>query len=383
MGAPNRRARDAAHSADRLTPDRVVVIDLFAGCGGGSLGFAAVGFRPVGAVEIDAATASAYEANLRLAPIVRDVRNVAGADLLAAAGLQRGDCTLLFGCPPCQSFTVLRHGSDSTPLDRVRNALPREYLRLVRDVFPRHIAFENVSGILRGAGKRRFDELLAGLDALGYETTWGTLDAADFGVPQRRARVVLIGSRVAHPTLPSPTHGPAGSSLAAHRTVRAAIGSLPRLASGERAAGDVYHRARRHSPIALERLRAIPAGGSRSSLPEDLVLRCHKEHSGHYDIYGRMSWDSPAPTLTSGCTNVTRGRFAHPEQHRAITLREALRLQGFPDTTQLGGTGEKMAAQVGNAVPPPLAEAIGRTVLAMERASRAAPEESVDRAASA
>jgi DNA (cytosine-5)-methyltransferase 1 len=359
------------------------LIDLFAGCGGGTIGFRSVGFRPVAAVEIDVDAASSYALNAGIAPTVRDVRKVAGEALLSGAGLDRGECTLLFGCPPCQSFTVLRHGSDTTPLDRIRNALPREYLRLVREVFPRHIAFENVTGILRGTGKKRFEELVAGLEALGYETTWQTLDAADFGVPQRRSRVVLIGSRVAHPKLPSPTHGVDGSALAAHKTVRSAIGSLARLTSGQRAADDTYHRARRHSAIALERLRAIPAGGSRDSLPKRLVLKCHKKHSGHYDIYGRMAWDAPAPTLTSGCTNVTRGRFAHPEQHRSITLREAMRLQGFPDSTELRGTGEKMASQVGNAVPPQLAEAIGRSIVAMEQESRSTTTEAADRAASA
>jgi DNA (cytosine-5)-methyltransferase 1 len=120
----------------------------------------------------------------------------------------------------------------------------------------------------------------------------------------------------------------------------------------------------------LRRLRAIPEGGARADLPEDLQLTCHKDHSGHYDIYGRMWWDRPAPTLTSGCTNVTRGRFAHPEQDRAITLREAMELQTFPRSAVLRGSLDEMALQVGNAVPPLFAERVGQAVLAMESTSR-------------
>src|SRR5262249_27671937 len=146
-----------------------------------------------------------------------------------------------------------------------------------------------------------------------------------FGVPQRRRRVLVVASRVRSPALPAATHADAGSSGELRWvTVREAIGALMPLASGEADPSGVYHRARRHSQRALRRLRAIPEGGARVDLPEDLQLACHKDHSGHYDIYGRMWWDRPAPTLTSGCTNVTRGRFAHPDQSRAITLREAM-----------------------------------------------------------
>jgi DNA (cytosine-5)-methyltransferase 1 len=216
----------------------------------------------------------------------------------------------------------------------------------------------------------RFDALLDGLVALGYENVWDVLDAADFGVPQRRRRVLVIASRVSAPTLPAATHHDRASpGRPAWATVRDAIGALPPLESAEVEAGDAYHRARRHSALALKRLRAIPAGGARSDLPDDLQLECHRNHAGHYDIYGRMWWDRPAPTLTSGCTNVTRGRFAHPDQDRAITLREAMLLQTFPRTAVLRGSWDTKALQVGNAIPPLFAERIGETILAMEAAS--------------
>jgi DNA (cytosine-5)-methyltransferase 1 len=346
------------------------MVDLFAGCGGGAMGFQAAGFQVSAAVEIDKAAASAYQLNVGVQPILSDIRQVTGSDLLKAASLAKGQCTLLFGCPPCQSFTALRLGGASLPVDVERDALPREYVRLAGALLPRHIAFENVPGMKAGRGKAEFTLLLDGLESLGYNIVHDVIDAADFGVPQHRKRVLVIGSLDAEARMPSPTHsalGGRGRKIAAHRTVRHAIGHLPELASGGTDKRDPYHRARRHGALALERLAAIPEGGGRDCLPEHLVLECHKNHDGHHDIYGRMWWGRPSPTLTSGCTNMSRGRFAHPEQARAITLREAMLLQTFPRRTQLSGTGEQMALQIGNAVPTGLAVAIGSLIHELER----------------
>jgi DNA (cytosine-5)-methyltransferase 1 len=348
-------------------PQRGTLIDLFAGCGGGSLGFVEAGLSAVAAVEIDGDAAAAYETNVGIRPLTMDIRKVEGTELLRAAGLKPGECTLLFGCPPCQSFTTLRRGARSSRLDRLRNSLYLDYLRLAAAVQPRHIAFENVPGMLSTRWRPRFEALLEGLTDLGYCHEWAVLDAADFGVPQRRQRILVIASRVSEPVLPTATHGhPASAGRRGHVTVRSAIGSLLYLATGETDPRDPYHRARRHSPLALKRLRAIPEGGARKDLPTDLQLECHKDHNGHYDIYGRMWWDRPAPTLTTGCTNVTRGRFAHPDQDRAITLREAMLLQSFPRDAVLHGSFEERAVQVGNAIPPLLAKRIGLAVVAME-----------------
>lgn len=355
-----------------MTVDRATVVDLFAGCGGGSIGFQQAGFEIIGAVEIDCDAATAYEANTGVKPLIRDIRAVSGSALLADSGVKVGELTLLFGCPPCQSFTILRRGATETPVDGVRNTLPREYSRLVEELRPRHIAFENVPGMVDGRWRHRFDELIDELESLGYRCQWDVLDAADYGVPQRRRRLLVIGSKMVEATLPSPSHAADGANeLPPHRTVRDAIGTLRHLERGERDPADPLHRARRHNDIAIRRLRAVPEGGGRMNLPRDLQLACHQGHPGHYDIYGRMWWDRPAPTLTSGCTNVTKGRFGHPEQTRAITLREALLLQGFPFATTLVGTTDIMALQVGNAVPPPLTAAVGRTILEMEARAEA------------
>ncbi|MDA8359768.1 MAG: DNA cytosine methyltransferase [Actinomycetota bacterium] len=348
------------------------MVDLFAGCGGGSIGFRQAGLMPVAAVEIDPHAAAAYEANLGIAPIVRDVRLVTGDQLMTSTGLGPGECTVLFGCPPCQSFTSLRKGAPATSRDRRRNTLYLDYLRLVDEVRPRHIAFENVPGMLSQRWHPHFAAFLGQLEDIGYRADWIVLDAADYGVPQHRRRVLVVGSRVTRPILPAPTHfsDPRDKRRRRHVTVRQAIGDCPPLGIGGRDPKDPLHEARLHSDMALRRLRAIPEGGARADLPPELQLDCHKGHSGHYDIYGRMWWDKPAPTLTSGCTNITRGRFAHPEQDRAITLREAMLLQSFPKRSTLSGTLDAMALQVGNAIPPLLARRIGEAVLEMEALSR-------------
>lgn len=350
------------------------LIDLFAGCGGGSMGFVRRGFRVVGAVELDPNAAESYRLNVGVGPIVRDIRDVTGQELMKAAGLAVGECTLIFGCPPCQSFTVLRRGSTLTDLDLVRETLPSHYVRLVGEIKPQFLAFENVPGMVEGRGREQFDVLVAELKALGYRLTWGVVDAADYGVPQHRRRLLVIGSRTAPPMLPAPTHSsiPADGVLP-YTTVKDAIAGLVALRSGEADPIDGLHRARNHDQITLDRLAAIPEGGGRTDLPDELQLACHRDHNGHYDVYGRMTWGKPAPTITSGCTNVTRGRFAHPSQDRAITLREAMLLQTFPQTATLHGSGEGKAQQVGNAVPSLLAERIGDAVLATG-ASKAAGE---------
>jgi DNA (cytosine-5)-methyltransferase 1 len=342
--------------------------DLFAGCGGGSMALQAAGFTPVAAVEIDEDAAGSYQDNLGLASITEDIRRVTGDRILRSADLRPGELTLLVGCPPCQSFTILRRGIRPSAKDRERNRLPDEYLRLVGELKPRHIAFENVPGLADGCWADRFTTLLDRLAAMGYRCVWDLMDAADYGVPQRRRRLVLIGSRVAEPFLPTATHGAPG--LEPHVTVRQAIGHLPPplpLGVPGGPADDPLHRSRRHTDIAIARLRALREGQGRNDLPEHLQLACHRGHKGHYDIYGRMWWDRPAPTLTSGCTNMTKGRFAHPEQDRAITVREAMLLQSFPPWATLRGGIESMSLQIGNAVPFLLAEHIGRTVRSMEQ----------------
>lgn len=332
-------------------------VDLFSGCGGASLGLAAAEVKVVAGVELDRDAAASYKELVGLSPIVANIRDVSATDLGVNAG---DDVTTVVGCPPCQSFSELRRGRGRTSADDERDLLPSEYLRLVGAIRPRTIAFENVVGF-RSAPQ--FALLMKSLVVLGYQVAWAIVDAADFGIPQHRRRLIVVGDRERQPRLPEPTHGRGRLGTTPFATVRDAIAHLPPLRSGQHSAGDPMHRSRRHADIVLRRLQSIPIGGSRHAIPPDLRPACHRRHDGHNDAYGRMNWDRPAPTLTTGCTNVSRGRFGHPEQHRAITAREALLLQGFPEGVVLQGVAGSVERQIGNAVPPGLITAVMETLL--------------------
>ena len=215
-----------------------------------------------------------------------------------------------------------------------------------------------------GITRDRFSPVLAGVTR--KLSHWGyrvgdpiRVNAADYAVPQRRVRCLLLAThKSAPPELPDAVT-PQGRRM----TVADAIKELPRLESGEADPSDPLHVARDHQKIALERLATIPSnGGGRESLPDHLTLACHVDHKGHPDVYGRMAWDDIAPTLTTGCTDVTKGRFAHPENHRAITLREAARLQTFPDEYGFCGNASEIARQIGNAVPVKFIEELAMTL---------------------
>ncbi len=344
---------------------------MFAGCGGSSLGFRRAGFRILAAIDNDPTSAKSYEKNLGVSPLVEDVRTVTGRRLLLRAGIKKGELTALIGCPPCQGFTS--HRRDTRAGWDKRNRLLDEYIRLVEEIDPHFVVFENVPGLANGPGHWRLMQAIRRLKKLGYGVAYEVLEAADYGTPQQRSRLLVIASRDHDAIeLPPRTHGKPNKKsvrtgkLQPWQTVRDAIGGLPKLRSGATNGSDKLHAARNHSKTNLERLRAIPHdGGSRDALPPRLVLACHKNHDGHRDVYGRMRWNRPAPTLTSGCTNMTRGRFAHPAQDRAITVREALLLQGFPKYARLDGNIEEQSLQVGNAVPPPFAAAAARAVRRM------------------
>ena len=345
------------------------LVDLFSGCGGASLGFKAAGFKVSGAVELDPLAAESYELNLGISPLIKDVRALDGQELLRTFDLRKGELTCLLGCTPCQGFS--RHRGDGAGRDP-RNRLLDDFIELVLGMLPLFVAFENVPVLLIGPGRWRLQQAITKLRRASYEVRTEVVQAADYGVPQKRRRLLLVASRVGNGVpWPVPTHGAPDSArvlrgeLAPWRTVQDAIGDLPRLRSGQTSASDALHCARTHSKVALERMAHIRKdGGGRFDLPKNLELKCHRDHDGHKDVYGRMWWSRPAPTLTGGCTNITRGRFIHPAQNRAITDREALLLQGFPSFATVVGTAGQRALQIGNAVPPPLTEAVAKAVLA-------------------
>lgn len=340
---PTRRStQEQTRARNRRWP---TVVDLFCGCGGVTQALKTSRFRVVAAVDNDPVACESYRFNHPSVNLYdKDIGEV-NPKTIWHRDLERRNLDLLVVCSPCQPFS--QHNQNRKEDERERLIL--SVVPFARDLKPRLIFFENVPGLKRD----RFAPILASLrkqlDDLGYVLGEPEeLDAADYGVPQRRRRCVMLARRGAPPpALPKPV-SPQGRRV----TVRAAIAGLARLASGEADERDPLHYARTHQAIALERLRHIPKnGGSRSDLPKRLWLECHRERKGHPDVYGRMGWDDVAPTLTTGCTDVTRGRFAHPEDDRAISLREAARLQTFPDTYHFAGPLKDIARQIGNAVP--------------------------------
>jgi DNA (cytosine-5)-methyltransferase 1 len=332
-----------------------VAVDLFAGCGGLTLGLRQAGFRVIGAVEIDPGAAEAYRANhprTRLRPV--DIRKLSASAWRRELGLRKGELDLLAGCPPCQGFSVLRTRNGRKQNRDKRNDLVREMLRFARAFKPKAIMMENVPGL----GQREaFLNLCNGLAELGYRVHWDIKNAAEYGVPQRRKRLILVAGLGFEIPFAS-----ASDSLV---NVRDAIGFLPRPGKS----GDELHDlpGKKRSIKIRQLIRDIPKnGGGRNDLPQSRQLPCHIRLKGFNDVYGRMAWGSPAPTITSGCFNPSKGRFLHPRQNRAITMREAALLQSFPRDYRFPVKRGKqaIALMIGNALPP---EFIRRHALEIHR----------------
>jgi DNA (cytosine-5)-methyltransferase 1 len=330
-------------------------MDLFSGSGAVTAALKRRRFRVVAAIDNDPVACATYRLNHPTTRMIEgDIRNISPRKILKC-DLKDKRLDLLVVCAPCQPFSNQNQNRRAD----ARSTLILQAGRFARVLQPSVIFFENVPGLAaRGNLLRRLRRELGSSYELGEPTK---IDAADFGVPQRRVRCIMIAKRGGSPPqLAAPVN-----SNKVRVTVRQAIGHLRVLRSGEADPDDSLHAARNHQPIALSRLAAIPRnGGSRSSLPRKLVLKCHRgvEAEKFSDVYGRMKWSAVAPTLTTGCTDITRGRFAHPRDHRAITLREAALLQTFPAKYKFTGTITEVQTQIGNAVPVKLVEAIVPTL---------------------
>jgi DNA (cytosine-5)-methyltransferase 1 len=342
---------------------RPTAIDLFSGCGGLTTGLKLAGFRVLAAVECEAGALEAYEANHPDVPHVyrQDIREVKGRRVLQDLGLRRGELDLLAGCPPCQGFSRMRTLNRREAADDPRNDLVGEYLRLVSELLPRALMFENVPGL---ANDPRYRELLQSIRDFGYHAVDEVHNAADFGVPQRRRRLILLAVRKGQIQMPKalpPEWRP---------TVRSVIGGLSQPGSSGDPAHDVMETRR---PETAELIRLIPRdGGSRGDLGPDYVLDCHLRCEGFHDVYGRMNWDDVSPTITGGFVNPSKGRFLHPEQDRCITPREAALLQTFPAKYRFPMKRGKypVATMIGNAFPPQLAKHHARAIARALRSDR-------------
>ena len=322
----------------------LTALDLFSGCGGLSQGLKDAGFKVLGAIEIDSKASETFNLNHPEVPIVgKDIREVNAAELLGKIGLKCGELDLLAGCPPCQGFSSIRRRNKKNAVDDSRNDLIDDFSRIAFGLLPKLIMMENVPGL---ATYEKFLAFVKLLKNSGYEVVYKVLDVSQFGVPQRRKRLILSASRIGDPNLASPD--------SRRIFVREAIGALAPAGSS----GDSLHDflSTKRSERVQKLIAAIPKnGGSRSSLPPYMQLNCHKNNSGFNDVYGRIKWDDVSPTITGGCTNPSKGRFLHPEYDRAITLREAALLQGFPSDYKFNISHGRQAISlmIGNALPPP------------------------------
>lgn len=339
-----------------------VAVDVFCGVGGLTCGLQAVGLPVVAGIDFDESCQYAFEHNNKSKFLHRDVTNIKAqevADLYPADSLR-----ILVGCAPCQPFSQVP-GEREDKEGKWR--LLYSFADLIEKVDPTIVSMENVPQL--GGHKKGviLKDFIKKLEALGYEVTKYRVNAAHYGVPQRRFRLILFASKFGKVELFSPTHTDKTAL-----TVASAIKGLPAIEAGAIHAADPLHRARKLDPINALRIRATPEGGDWTAWPTELLegLNCRKTKEGKRftSAYGRMSWQEPAPTLTTHCTGLSNGRYGHPQQDRAISLREAALLQSFPGTYSFIKKDEPLvvgtlARHIGNAVPPKLGEAIALSIL--------------------
>ena len=345
-----------------MTPEfKLKTIDLFCGIGGLSHGLAKEGFDIIAGIDNDESCRFGYERNNSAKFIHKNILQVSAEEIDRLFGNEKNAIKVLVGCAPCQAFSKLNLKEISeTQLEPLE-----KFADLVRKTLPHVVSMENVGSL---ANVDRHSILRIFLDALeenDYQYKYEVVDASEYGIPQKRRRLVLLASRLGKIELIERTH------KNKKVTVRAAIGNLEPIGAGEVSEKDPLHRTRNLSPLNLERIKATPHdGGSSKSWNEELLLKCHRKDSGKTygkSVYGRMRWDEPAPTMTTQCLGIGNGRFGHPEQDRAISLREAAIFQTFPDDYEFVAPNEpifvsRMAKFIGNAVPVKLGSVIGKSI---------------------
>jgi len=336
-------------------------VDLFCGAGGLSLGLHQAGFETAFALDNDRNACKTFRMNLSENVHEGGIEEFSADRICEITGLEPGRYALVCGGPPCQGFSLQRRGSRHD----LRNALVTKFITVAVELRPAMVLMENVPALLGKRGEAYVTEVCRRLSDAGYDHDSTILDAADYGVPQHRQRAFIAAWRrdaVECFEFPAGTHGPAEWA-----TVRSAIGDLPSPPGDFTEHPDYANHTRvQVSPINLIRISCVPEGGGRKDIPTAIQLPCHRNDNGHrhLDVYGRMSWSHPAPTITAMFDNFTRGRFAHPTEDRVITGREGARLQTFPDAFRFYGGKKDVARQIGNAVPPGLAFHLGNAIRA-------------------
>ncbi|QSB16878.1 DNA cytosine methyltransferase [Natronosporangium hydrolyticum] len=340
-------------------PARAAVVDLFCGVGGLSYGLQQAGIDVVAGVDVDSACDYPYRTNVGAPFHQRDIRDLTAGEL--ATMWPADTVRVLAGCAPCQPFSPYRRGVDTSHENEF--SLVDEFYRLVEGTLPEVVTMENVPRI---GSKPIFRNFVVGLRGLGYHVDHMSCYCPAYGVPQHRRRKVLVASLLGEITVPAGQLAASG-----YRTVGQKIKSLPPVGHGETHPDDPLHKSRRLTERNLERIRQSKPGGTWQDWDEELRSPCHRRASGatFRNVYARMRWDEPSPTITTLAFNFGAGRFGHPEQDRAITLREAAILQSFPPDYEFVPDGAAvqfapLGRLIGNAVPPKLAEAVGEAIVA-------------------
>lgn len=334
----------------------IAAVDLFCGAGGLTKGLERAGIQSKLGVDLDPHCEYPFTANNKAKFVLKSVSMIKSEELIKQ--FQGADFTLLAGCAPCQPFSTYSQGRDRDQ----RWGLLNHFKRLIIATKPHFVTMENVPGLIR---QSVFNTFVRALESEGYNTSYQIVNCADYGVPQQRKRLVLLASLLGPIELNKPRR-----FKNAHRSVIDAIGELEPLLAGGGSESDPLHQAASLSPLNLKRIKASRQGGTWRDWPTRLVAECHKKSSGktYSGVYGRMPWDEPSPTITTQYFGFGNGRFGHPEQDRAISLREGAVLQSFPQNYRFVPPGaevqyKRIGKLIGNAVPVKLGEVIGRSLM--------------------
>lgn len=335
---------------------KISAIDLFCGIGGLTRGLEKAGIRVCLGIDIDPSCEYPYTENNTAQFLLKSVEEIAAEDIESA--YLSNSIRLLAGCAPCQTFSTYNQKADSSDQ---RWWLLLEFSRLVNDLSPELVTMENVPGLLEC---EIFEQFVSSLESKDYNVTYSVVNCLEYGIPQQRERLVLLASRL------GPIQIIAPKKKTRPKTVRDAIFNLYPITAGEVYDKDPIHQSSNLSSINLKRIKASKPGGTWRDWNPKLVAECHKKKSGktYPSVYGRMVWDEPAPTITTQFYGFGNGRFGHPEQHRALSLREGAILQSFPKSYKFVRKGEPIHRKtigrlIGNAVPVKLGEIIGKSII--------------------
>jgi len=333
-------------------------IETFCGAGGLASGLQKAGFEILWAFDSNESAIETFKHNITTSASVEDATVLTAEDVLNRTNLKKGELTLLSGGPPCQGFSRQKRNGENG--DK-RNRLIVKYIRLVQGIAPKFFLMENVDTFKKKRGKAYMELLIKGLDK-DYTISIKEVNCANYGVPQTRKRTIVLGIRkdiVCDYKFPKESH-----KASEWITVGQALKGIPEPdANGKEHSMLANHTVPKITKINIERISYVPQGSGRKCLPKHLQLPCHKKKTGWPDVYGRMAINKPAPTITGGFDNFTRGRFAHPLRNRPITSREAATLQTFDYNFEFKGNKGAVRQQIGNAVPPLIGEKFGLSII--------------------